>query len=192
MALRQGQRRQALEQLRIDRIASRAFDEVRRARRAARLLHEHAERVVRIVAEPAGSHITRARVEGQRRGLVDAGLQREAGAAARRRPGFEKGQQRARHAAAAVRRPHEHALEFAKGRPQHHRPAADRVAPFVARHGEQHVRLQQCGQVEPVVALRRIERLLERVERIDEREDVGLVGAFEGNGHGEAEGAGRS
>jgi hypothetical protein len=125
--------------------------------------------------------------------LVDAGFQAQHGAAAGRPLLLQALQQGGRMAEPAPGRVQVHALELALAFDapgglrglrcaDHQRPAADGTAAVVARDHEHHLGPRQRGQVDAVVALGRVQRLLVGVQRVDQRAHLGLVGTLRAHG----------
>ncbi len=115
--------------------------------------------------------------------LKVTGFEHEAIAAAGLSLCFQQPQKRAGDTSAAVTGKREHALEFTVPWLEHDGPTSDRMARLIASDHEDDIRLRQGGDVDSVVAVRRIERLLVFVELLDEREDFGLVCGLYGDAH---------
>src|SRR5258708_22188126 len=137
------------------------------------------ERIVLVLRERPSLGVSRAAVEGERRRLVDAGLEAhplETLPRSLRRDALED---RAPQFLAARPGMHEHAFHFAVPcRIDAQRAAADGLA-FAPRDEEADVGRAQSIDAEDVVAFRRVERLEIGVERGQEPHHVVLPRAFE-------------
>src|SRR5258708_17726621 len=137
------------------------------------------ERIVLVLPERLAVGAARATVEGERRRLVDAGLEAHPLEALPRSLVLDAPEDRAPQLLAARPGMHEHAFNFAVAcRIDAQRAAADGLA-FAPRDEEADVGRAQRIDAEDVVAFRRVERLEIGVERGQEPHHVVLPRAFE-------------
>src|SRR5260370_1290952 len=137
------------------------------------------ERIGRVLPERFALRVPRMTVEGERRRLMDSGLEAQQREALPRGLLLDAHQDRAPQFLPARLGMHEHAFHFAVARRIHaQRPAAERLA-FAPSDEEADVRRTQRVDIEDVVAFRGIERLEKGIERSEEPHHALLARAFE-------------
>src|SRR5712692_217167 len=140
------------------------------------------ERIGRVLPERSALRVPRMPVEGERRRLMDSGLEAQQRKALPRGLPLDAHQDRAPQFLPAGLGMHEHAFHFAvAGRIDAQRAAAEGLA-LATRDEEADVGSTQRIDVEDVVAFRRVERLEIGVERGQEPHHVVLARAFEPDG----------
>src|SRR5260221_10702564 len=140
------------------------------------------ERIGRVLSERFALRVARMPVEGERRRLMDSGLEAQQREALARGLLLDAHQDRAPQLPHARLGMHEHAFHFAVARRvDAQRPAADGLA-FAPRDEEADARRTQSVDIEDVVAFRGIERLEKGIERGEEPHHVLLARAFESDG----------
>src|SRR5260221_4763987 len=140
------------------------------------------ERIGRVLSERFALRVARMPVEGERRRLMDSGLEAQQREALARGLLLDAHQDRAPQFPPARLGMHEHAFHFAVARRvDAQRPAADGLA-FAPRDEEADARRTQSVDIEDVVAFRGIERLEKGIERGEEPHHVLLARAFESDG----------
>lgn len=140
------------------------------------LLHEDAERIVRIVPKRAAPRVPAACVKAQRLGLTGAAFKFEQTAAARLGVGFQYRQYLARHTRPSMVGVHIHAFYLPVVCVEHDRAAADGYTCVVPRNGKNHIRLLERCQIKCMSTFGRIKRVLIGIQLGNELDDVGLVG----------------
>src|SRR5260221_5883162 len=140
------------------------------------------ERIGRVLSERFALRVARMPVEGERRRLMDSGLEAQQREALARGLLLDAHQDRAPQFPPARLGMHEHAFHFAVARRvDAPRAGADGLA-FAPRDEEADVRRTQRVDIEDVVAFRGIERLEKGIERSEEPHHVLLARAFESDG----------